>query len=351
MDWQKKILGSKINRIMVSLSITLLLILVGTRGSSSAQEIKGTNTPKGIYIPVVYFDDSHEDPPGPVPEDMEWLQYLNSYREMAGLPLLSVDTVWNYGSWLHSRYMVKNDVIGHNEDPERPWYTRDGDQTARTSNLVASHNSTASDQYAIDLWMQAPFHSVGILDPALHKVGFGSYRETDGGLQMGATLDILRGLGELPAPVSYPVVWPGDGATVPLTKHFSEYPDPLSSCPGYEPPAGLPIILQIGPGNLIPNVTAHSFKRGSESLEHCVFDETSYHNPAAGSQSLGRAILGSRDAIVLIPKNPLLSGETYSVSLTVNGKTTKWSFSVSDQVSQMENPREGEFKLEKFLIR
>lgn len=351
MDWIINLLENKSNRILISLLIALLLILIGTRSSPSAQEISGSQTPKGIYIPVVYFDDPVEEPPGPDPEDFDWLQYLNYYREMAGLPPLSLDTDWNYGGWLHSRYMVKNDVIGHSEDPEKPWYTQEGDQAARTSNLVASHSSTLSDQYAIDLWMQAPFHGVGILDPTLHTIGYGSFREKDGGLQTGAALDVLRGLGELPTSVSYPVAWPKDGSTVALTNHFSEYPDPLSSCPGYDPPAGLPILLQIGPGNLTPNVTAHSFKQGNESLEHCVFDETSYENPVAGSQSLGRAILGSRDAIVLIPKNPLLPGKMYSVSLTVNGKTTTWSFSVSNQASQKTSRMQEDFELENFLIR
>jgi hypothetical protein len=355
MEWMKNLKVRVSKRIIISLLITFLVLLGGTRKSLSAPGIQGASTPKGIYIPVVHFDDPQKEPPdpgpGPVPEDMEWLEYLNYYREMGGLPPFSGKLDWSYGGWLHSRYMVKNDFIGHSEDPKKPWYTPDGDQAARTSNLVASHSYTASDQDAIDLWMQAPFHSVGILDPRLNAVGYGSFREEDGGFQMGAALDIIRGLGELPPTVTYPITWPADGFTVPLTYHFTEYPNPLSSCAGYSTPVGLPVILQIGSGDVTPNVTSHAFKHGTDALEHCVFDETTYENPESSSQSLGRAILDSRDAIVLIPKEPLYPGETYSVSISANGKTTTWSFSVSDQASQLVELWGGEQGLENTLIR
>jgi hypothetical protein len=91
----------------------------------------------------------------------------------------------------------------------------------------------------------------------------------------------------------------------------------------------LPIILQIGPGNLVPHVTSHSFMQGSTSLAHCVFDETSYSNPSSVQQDLGRNILDFRDAIILIPRNPLTPGASYTASITANGQTYTWSFRVS----------------------
>jgi hypothetical protein len=95
-------------------------------------------------------------------------------------------------------------------------------------------------------------------------------------------------------------------------------------------PSGLPIILQIGPGNLTPSVTAHSFIQGTTALEHCVFDETNYTNPDSSTQNTGRNILNSRDAIVLIPRAPLTPGATYTVSITANGQMYAWSFVVSN---------------------
>jgi hypothetical protein len=64
-------------------------------------------------------------------------------------------------------------------------------------------------------------------------------------------------------------------------------------------------------------------------LEHCVFDETTYINPDSGTQSTGRNVLNARDAIVLIPRNPLTVGATYQMSTTTNEQTYAWSLMVS----------------------
>ncbi len=258
----------------------------------------------------------------------DWLDWVNIHRWIAHVPSVFEQADWSHGNVLHATYMVKNDMIGHSEDPANPWYTPEGDAAARNSNVMVSSLVSTTDQYAVDLWMTAPFHAVGILDPELHATGFGSYREADGGWQMGAGLDVLRGLGDIPASVRYPIVWPSDGSTIHLTSYSSEYPDPLTSCPGYTSPAGLPLIVQIGPGNQTPTVTDHWLMRGTVPIEHCVFDETSYTNADGSQQSLARSVLNSRDAIVMIPRTPLLSGATYSASITVNGQTITWSFSV-----------------------
>ena len=269
------------------------------------------------------------------PSQTGWLDYVNYYRAMAGLPLVTEHTSWSYGNTLHARYMVKNDIVEHAEDPGNPWYTPEGLAAAQSSNLVAHYDVNTPDEWAIDMWMQGPFHGIGVIDPRLLQVGYGSYREADGGLQMGAGLDVLRGLGRLPASVTFPVQWPADGAIVPLTAHRGEYPSPLTSCPGYGSPSGLPIILQLGPGDRTPSVTASAFLQGSTSLAHCVFDETSYVNSDPGQQALGRAILNSRDAIVVIPRSPLAPGTRYTVSVTANGATYTWSFTVSSSATMV----------------
>lgn len=325
-------------RIALLIMFVSIWLLVGTQQTQSASPSPDTGSIE-LYLPSVFKQQGDGDPsqpPAPSPEGDVWLTHLNTYRRMAGLPPLLENAEWENGAYLHSRYMVKNDFIGHTENSGNPWYSEEGEQAAQTSNLAASHSSSVDDTYAIDLWMQAPFHAIGILDPRLSQVGYGSFREEDGGLQMGATLDVIRGLGELPPTVSYPIAWPADGSTVPLTSHFSEHPNPLSSCPGYQAPTGVPILLQIGPGDQTPKVLAHSFSQGDESLEHCVFDETSYNNPDSSAQNLGRAILGARDTIVLIPQQPLVLGTQYTVSIKLESGTYTWSFLVSEIANQAE---------------
>jgi hypothetical protein len=323
-------------RVALLVIFVWVLLLAGTQQTRSASPSPDTGGNQ-VYLPaVIKQQEDGGATPTPSPEMDVWLIHLNTYRAMAGLPPVNENPEWGNGAYLHSRYMVKNDFIGHTENSGNPWYTAEGEQAAQTSNLAASHSSTADDTYAIDLWMQAPFHAVGILDPRLRQVGYGSFREEDGGLQMGATLDVIRGLDELPPTVSYPIAWPADGSTVTLTSHFSEYPDPLSSCPAYQTPTGVPILLQIGPGDQTPKVLSHSFSRGNESLVHCVFDETSYTNSDSSAQNLGRAILGARDTIVLIPQQPLIPGTQYTVSIKLESGTYTWSFLVSETANQAE---------------
>ena len=286
------------------------------------------------YLPFI------ENPPLPTetptstptvtPAPLEWLNYLNSYRAQALLPPLTENSDWSNGDWFHSRYMVKNDVISHDEEPENPWYTPAGQAAAQNGNVMVSSSNQASDQLAIDLWMSGPFHAIGILDPALHQTGFGSYREADGGWQMGATLDVIRGLGAIPPTVTYPVMWPAEGQITFLNGYYgTEYPDPLASCPTYTIPSGLPILLQIGDGSLTPTVTDHSFSQDGLPLDHCLFDETTYTNPDSGAQNLGRLVLSGRDAIVLIPRQPLSPATNYTVTITTNGQSYQWTFMVA----------------------
>jgi hypothetical protein len=85
-------------------------------------------------------------------------------------------------------------------------------------------------------------------------------------------------------------------------------------------------MLQIGDGSQTPNVTATSFKENGVAREHCSFDETDYTNSNGSYQSLGRNILNMRDAIVIMPRAPLVPGAQYTVSITVNGSTYTWAF-------------------------
>ncbi len=328
---------------IIAISVVLLLAWAFVRpGDASASPRDGT---PAAFMPVILRQGTPTatvtltpaptatvtpTPTPTTPPAAGWLGYINSLRALGDLPALTENTSWGNGCWLHSRYMVKNDVIQHSEDSGNPWYTAEGQAAAQNSDLSVSSSTGMTDEDAIDSWMSGPFHGVGILDPALAVSGFGAYREADGGWQTGACLDVLRGLGSVPPSVTFPVKWPGDGEIMPYSAFWGgESPNPLSSCSGYSAPSGPPIYLMIGSGSLTPSVTAHSFQQGSTPLDHCIFDETSYTNPSGSDQNLGRAVLNMRDAIIM-PRAALTPGATYTVSITTNGQTYTWSFIVSD---------------------
>ena len=292
--------------------------------STQARAPGQIESPYQVFLPI-----TTKAPTQPaLPPAGDWLGYVNFFRATAGLPALLEIQDWSEGAWLHARYIVKNDQVFHYENPNNPWYTPEGHAAAEASNLFGSFNPNETIEGTIEGWMQGPFHAVGILDPALSKTGYGIFTEPDGGIEAGAALDIIRGLGPLPPSTSFPIRWPGPGSHIPLTAHTGEYPNPLTSCPGYQVPAGLPILLLVGPGDLTPSVTDHSLTTAGQPVEHCVFDETSYVNPDNTAQALGRGILGSRNAVVLVPRTPLTPGAQYTVSITVDDSPYTWSFFV-----------------------
>jgi hypothetical protein len=226
--------------------------------------------------------------------------------------------------------MVKNQVIGHSEDPSLDFYTTAGDTAARNSNLMhAGYDTTA--RHAVESWMTGPFHALGILDPRLKQVGYGTFRERghDASFEFAAALDVLRGFGDSSG-TTYPVKYPGPGTTTFLSKYTgNEAPDPLTSCPqDYSAPTGAPIMLELK--SFAPLVTSSLTDDKGNTLAHCTFDSATYVNPSASIQNDARSVLAARSAIVMIPKAPLKSGSTYNVSITAGLTTTAWSFKVGD---------------------
>jgi uncharacterized protein YkwD len=248
-----------------------------------------------------------------------WLDRFNQWRIASSLPPLTENTTWDQGDYDHSLYMVKDDQVTHYELSTLPYYTVDGDTAARYGNIQVSSTTTFTDPQAIDWWMGAPFHAMGMLDPRLTSTGFGSYREVKSGWQAGFSLDVLRGNSFTGG--SFPVFFPGNGSTVPLTSYSgNEFPDPLQACPGYATPTGLPVFVEVG-GNVATSVSAHSFTGNGTPLAHCVIDSS---NPAVGSS------LTYRGGAILIPQAPLAPGVNYTVSMTVNGSAYSWSFTVTN---------------------
>lgn len=105
----------------------------------------------------------------------------------------------------------------------------------------------------------------------------------------------------------YPVLWPGDGETVYLDRFVGESRNPLVNCPGYQVPAGLPLIVQLQEEAA---VTSSSLRVGERAVEHCVF---------------------SRGATVyFVPRRPLQSETTYRVEIGLEDENVGWVFTVGD---------------------
>jgi Cysteine-rich secretory protein family len=247
-----------------------------------------------------------------------WLDRFNTWRGNAGLASLTENTGWSAGDYNHALYMVKNDLVTHYETPGVPYYTTAGDQAAQNSNIEVSSFTSTTDEQAIDWWMGAPFHAMNMMDPRLTSTGYGSYRQVKSGWQAGFALDTIRGNSFSGG--TYPVYWPGNGTTEPLTSYSGyEYPDPLQACKPYTMPAGLPIFIEVG-GSVSTNAgPVHTFTGNGVPLNHCIIDST---NSYVGSY------LQARGGVILMPQQPLQNGVKYVAALTVNGVAYTWSFTV-----------------------
>lgn len=292
-----------------SLRGLLLLVLAATVAVSSASPASAFETP------------------APQPSSNRWLAVVNYYRATAYLPRVSEDDALSRGARKHAEYMVRNDYIGHSEDPRNPFFTNAGNEAGMSSNVAGWWGSEVTNRDFVEMWMVGPFHAVGILRPHLKRVGFGVAHDNTG-MTSAAALDVIHGL-RYTDRSDKPVVWPGHGTTQPLSRYTGgEYPNPLSSCRGYAAPSGVPIIVQFPTAVRRPSVSFTA--AGGESLPACAVDATSYQNPDAGAETLGRSLLASDNVVLVIPKAPLAPGKSYVVKVTSGGRTARSRFSITN---------------------
>lgn len=254
-----------------------------------------------------------------------WLETLNWYRAASGLPTVTENTSWNAGIAAHLRYLKLTPpsyrtgeyANAHTENPRSPYYTPEGDAAGRSSNLTFYSDS---ERGAVDDWMAAPFHAIGLLRPHLQSVGFARDPSTSY-----AGLDVLRGLTGS-SPRSTPVVFPGPDSATHLTAFGGESPNPLETC-GY-PSAGLPLIALL-PEVPSPGTTAELVDDKNVSHEVCVVTEHNYVSSDPVYGSTGRAILQGDHAVLVIPRRPLASGR-YSARLRQPSRSdVAWWFYVT----------------------
>lgn len=243
-----------------------------------------------------------------------WLAELNAWRANTGTSALTENTTFSAGDAAHALYMVQTGQVTHYESTAYPQYTAAGDTAAKNSNIFVSSSTATIDVQSIDWWMGAPFHAMGMMDPRLTSTGFGSYRNAGySPWQMGAALNVGQGIG---SPGTYPVYFPGNGSTEPLTTYSgNESPDPTLACPGS---SGLPLFIEVG-GYVDTSVTVHTLVGNGTTLTNCVIDSS---NPNYSG------ILKWRGAVMMFPQQPLQNGVTYTVALTVNSVPYTWSFTV-----------------------
>lgn len=365
-----------IDRKIVAAAVIVVFALVGFLVTRYALDLgKGSERPIAMTSPVskpsaaapvlaehettVSAAPARVEAPAPEAADNSspaWLKRVNDFRASVGLTPVNSDSRLSDGDRKHATYILKNFATelqtgglaaeAHTEDPSRPFFTPEGAEAARTSNVGGRGSSRGRaldpESWSIDGWMAGPFHRLSLLSPLLHDVGFGSSCDEHSCV---ALLNVLSGADPLPSvaePLAHPILYPPDGGTVPIDMAAldTEWPTPVSGCDGYAFPVGLPITVQLGP-MVDAELDSFSFSReDGPELAACGFDANSYRNPSEDERRRVVSGLRSQGAVVIVPRQPLEPGARYEALVTVNGTDYKWSFAVAAKAAglQPENP-------------
>lgn len=265
----------------------------------------------------------------------EWLSVVNAYRTSSGLPRLVEDPAWMGAVSKHAVYLAMTGAMEHGENPSSPFYTPEGAAAAAKSVLGGWRGTRRSDRDLIEGWMTAPFHALHFFEPRLQRIAYGSSHGLPGAsLDSAAVLDILHGLGSKVVP-DRPITFPANESTTPLTSFVAETPNPLTSCPGYHAPAGLPLFVLFPSA---PGASTATLTTGGNPVETCLID-TNYVNSDAAAQRTGRALLAQKNAVIIVPRLPLVAGTRYTARVvTAAAGTAEWSFVVQSEGSALPGP-------------
>lgn len=263
-----------------------------------------------------------------VPVD-DWLGTVNTYRAMSGLDPVTENTTWSAQAQAHSCYMLDNG-IAHDEIPGRKGYTTGGDTAGNSGNVAVSSSVSATARNHVDLWMTGPFHAIGILRHSLRTSGFGlcADTDTDTNWHSGGTLDVIRGIDNtVPRPAT-PTLFPGDGATVPLNRFITEFPNPLTMC-GWTGTAGLPLIAMM-PDDVTSALS--TLVGPSGPIQTCTLHKGNV------SDATAKSILDGDNAVVVMPREVLADGE-YTATVDTDAGDVTWSFTIDQDAPLTATPK------------
>jgi hypothetical protein len=256
-----------------------------------------------------------------------WLATINYWRAATGLPRVTNNPSWDRGLLNHfiylaktpAHYMTDQYASLHTENPASPYYTASGAKEAASSDLAPGESTYMG---AIDAWLAAPFHAIGMLRPDLTQVAL-AVGHGDAGL------DVISGLkGDFQQKA--PILYPGPGSTTSLLEYGGELPSPTQTCGWESDTVGLPLIVMLlsTPSHrLSATLTGPSgSKESSAAKTLCVVDQFTYHSTDTVYGPTGLEILRGGNTVLLIPRHPLVHGR-YAVSVRQPGHADiDWSF-------------------------
>lgn len=233
----------------------------------------------------------------------ELLARAEHWRAAAGLPALEPDPLLDWSASAHALYLdLHPGAQGHRQSASSRWFV--GQRTGQRFGgvEVVHRQDTLPPGYAVDRWMETPFHRRALADPRAVRVGAASSRGGDAVLEIAIDPDH-------PGPERW--TWPVDGQTeVPRRFSGLERPDPLpeDQHPHKQLPLGYTLSVFEARG-LLAEAAVDTWIRpeGGEPLDHYVVSHLTHPHLAR--------LRGS--AVHLLPKRPFEPATRYAWGMTL----------------------------------
>lgn len=236
-----------------------------------------------------------------------WLSEFNTFRQQAGVAAIPEDDALSAEARLHAHYAALNKFIGHTEDPSKAGYSAGGVDSASHSNETAG----AGPGHLVDGWINAPYHSSCLFDDRLRAAGYGN-EHGYAGLDCGHDSEYNA------PPPARAYVWPTPGSLLraDLASGGGEFPNPLAACHATAP-WGTAAIFGLRGAVSDPEVRV-PLDAGRVTVEgrpvpSCTNDLSGY----------------DREAVAVLPLQPLPTGAHVVVTLTVGGRMLTNYFQVA----------------------
>ena len=248
------------------------------------------------------------------------LAHINEIRKSAMLPEIVSMEAFSKTSYNHAKYMIINNVFSRTEEPGNAEFSG---QTLSERLKTLGYNDksrelfcqTTSAEEAINLFIDAVYHRLRLLDPELKYVGYASYKDKEkiihvfdmgykNSLDQKHQWDII--------------VYPSNDVTEIKTSWDGlENPDPFPI--GTNKPLGYPITIIFNDKITQVHEVALVDQDGKSVNSFIITPQSDINNKQI-------------NAIVIVPKTPLVRGIKYSASaaVTLGGEKDKkfytWSF-------------------------
>ena len=160
--------------------------------------------------------------------DDDWLGVVNTYRAMSGVGPVSANADWSAQAVRRTPATCSRTASPTTRSRAIPATRAAATPPATAATSPSAARSAPRRGTTSNLWMTGPFHAIGILRHNLRTSGFGlcasSSTPTPGTRPERSTC--CAGSTQRRGP-RHPIVFPGNGATVPVHAFVTESPNPM----------------------------------------------------------------------------------------------------------------------------